>query len=1055
MQIVNNKIVWDLEDDPHYIDIDFHGLKQFSTVYSKQYDENVRWIVGTVFKDGQEFIIPEGYVATFACTKPDGRGIDNACQIIDNKIVYKITLQTTIVAGNFDAEFRLAKSATETKAISSPKFRMQIDKSALLDETIMSTDEVNILTSLIASAGDAIADANDATNSANIAANNANTATTASNNAEALRVTAENTRNTQENTRKTNETGRVNAETARVTAENTRNTNENTRNTNETNRGTAETNRITAEQARATNEGTRNTQENTRTSQETTRQNYYNAYKVMEAYNNTKAYVAGNKVSYLGSTYQCAVNSTGNLPTNSSFWALIALKGSDGAGGDMFKNVYDPQNKAQDVFAYADAISNRIDVENMSIPTDYQGSVISLPNTANEGNMEVLLKGRTDNNLVTNGNFANGTTGWDGVNAIVNGIAEKTSTVQYGTIGKNIPNYSNYKTHKLYFCGLLKADSPYVAIYLNDGINQTVAPHSGSSNFERLSAIRTIDVNATNLLIKVQDNRSSAWTKFYLDYVSVIDLTATYGAGKEPTLEQCDKIYENWFDGTKSVGATTVKSIGKNLFDRNTAKLGYYVSSIGEELVSTDNSFDVSQFIEVKPNTNYYKNNYHYVCFYDKNKNCISVSTNGVYQLNTPNNCKYIRLNVHKTIGATLATTQFELGTVATVYEPYTETVATTPPIGNSLPNGIKDTFDNSSGIKTQNIKEYALQASEIVSLNSALANFDYVTINKFADASPWGYTTLGTLYIPKFPSQSGDTGDVSSRIGTWSTSSSVLYLIFAKGTYATLAAAQTALTGTKIWYQLANPIITQHNGYNLVSEPNGTIIVESTDLTPVTNISYPQNLRAVVNGNTKAINVLDDEVNRLNEFTTDNLVEIGASIGSLTLLPTTNKTDLVSALTETFQYASNGKTNVANAITAKGVTASSSDTFATLATKIGEIPITGKMSASGTTTSGGLTYLSVADSTDLYEVGILTVTGLSFTPSAVHVYVAGGTDYNFCVADTYSTYVSFAFNDNTGVNRPIKIEYNQNQGIIGMFNNSFIIPVNTDFIQYTWTAFE
>ena len=50
-----------------------------------------------------------------------------------------------------------------------------------------------------------------------------------------------------------------------------------------------------------------------------------------------------------------------------------------------------------------------------------------------------------------------------------------------------------------------------------------------------------------------------------------------------------------------------------------------------------------------------------------------------------------------------------------------------------------------------------------------------------------------------------------------------------------------------------------------LVSQPNGSIIVESTDLTPVTNISYPQkNLRAVVSQNTKAINVLDAEVNRL-----------------------------------------------------------------------------------------------------------------------------------------------------------------------------------------------
>ena len=51
-----------------------------------------------------------------------------------------------------------------------------------------------------------------------------------------------------------------------------------------------------------------------------------------------------------------------------------------------------------------------------------------------------------------------------------------------------------------------------------------------------------------------------------------------------------------------------------------------------------------------------------------------------------------------------------------------------------------------------------------------------------------------------------------------------------------------------------------------------------------------------------------------------------------------TNSQDLKGAINEVFQYASNGKGLIATAITGKGVDASSSDTFAQLATKIQQI---------------------------------------------------------------------------------------------------------------------
>lgn len=54
------------------------------------------------------------------------------------------------------------------------------------------------------------------------------------------------------------------------------------------------------------------------------------------AYDNGTAYVANDVVSYSGSTYICILASTGNIPTNGTYWSLMAQKGADGEGsGDI------------------------------------------------------------------------------------------------------------------------------------------------------------------------------------------------------------------------------------------------------------------------------------------------------------------------------------------------------------------------------------------------------------------------------------------------------------------------------------------------------------------------------------------------------------------------------------------------------------------------------------------------------------------------------------------------------------------------------------------------
>lgn len=51
------------------------------------------------------------------------------------------------------------------------------------------------------------------------------------------------------------------------------------------------------------------------------------------AYNGATAYVADDVVSYNGSSYICILASTGNLPTNTTYWSQMSSKGTDGTNG--------------------------------------------------------------------------------------------------------------------------------------------------------------------------------------------------------------------------------------------------------------------------------------------------------------------------------------------------------------------------------------------------------------------------------------------------------------------------------------------------------------------------------------------------------------------------------------------------------------------------------------------------------------------------------------------------------------------------------------------------
>jgi hypothetical protein len=57
---------------------------------------------------------------------------------------------------------------------------------------------------------------------------------------------------------------------------------------------------------------------------------YAASMKWRGAYDNGTAYVINDAVSYQSSSYICILASTGNVPTNATYWSVLALKGTDG-----------------------------------------------------------------------------------------------------------------------------------------------------------------------------------------------------------------------------------------------------------------------------------------------------------------------------------------------------------------------------------------------------------------------------------------------------------------------------------------------------------------------------------------------------------------------------------------------------------------------------------------------------------------------------------------------------------------------------------------------------
>ena len=490
------------------------------------------------------------------------------------------------------------------------------------------------------------------------------------------------------------------------------------------------------------------------------------------------------------------------------------------------------------------SVEHELTSPEMSPPATEVASVISLPENTVDGQAEVRVRGESINQIVKNGNFTDGTTGWTGVKAILS-VADNTMSVTADGVERHawlvqsslpLKGATGKKIFIKARARVTNADCMQIRMYSYDGTTIVIAKDINNP-------VQSQYYNMYGIVTLVSDNNYGVY--FYHQYadaatangkvmevqeVMAIDMTAE---GLDSlTAEEMNARLPYWLQyGMNSTLPTRVKSVGKNLFDGK-LEVGSYTWAYGKRYSITDRVRSIN-YIKVKPNTEYIINKSSAVFLYDKNLNYLGLPNGrgNVYYTSsflTTNNTAYIRISFSPISGVDLElAAQLEEGTIATPYEPYKESLSYINEELRSLPNGVKDEVDVGEGRLTKKVSdEYILTADDITEMRTEYTNIDYANIPRPFDSVR--SIDAGTFNLEGYGEYDGFLFDDVNHIGKITTQAHVnkLWVGFPKGTI--LEQARTALAGTTLTYQLATPITEQLNTTPLSCFENGTLITES-----------------------------------------------------------------------------------------------------------------------------------------------------------------------------------------------------------------------------------
>lgn len=188
----------------------------------------------------------------------------------------------------------------------------------------------------------------------------------------------------------------------------------------------------------------------------------------------------------------------------------------------------------------------------------------------------------TWNQLLTNGDFSNGTSGWSGYtpNTITQISVENnelTVTKVGGTVGgyAYVNNVTFDTTHLYYVKAAVKAldVADHDTHYATFGFSLTNGTVGGNTQIYIYSLEYTTrsfvssPVNAADrLVVRAGKGQTASPYSVKCKNIMCVDLTLMFGAGNEPSKELCDEIFwDDWYP----YDAGTVKSLSERIWDRS------------------------------------------------------------------------------------------------------------------------------------------------------------------------------------------------------------------------------------------------------------------------------------------------------------------------------------------------------------------------------------------------------------------------------------------------------------------------------------------------------
>lgn len=388
---------------------------------------------------------------------------------------------------------------------------------------------------------------------------------------EQSRINNESIRQQQESDRMVNEQERINAEEQRISAESERLSaenerisreqerieNENTRVANEAERQLAEQERINAENMRISNETTRQSNEQARINAELERQTNEQLRREQEDYRQASIADIENRWNQLTTAQQQdaeVIDARTSTIKEKTFPTLNA----------RLEEIEQDVNKP----VYSDTIT-------------IEGGIGSIPSNAEGQVSGVKIQGLTATNIIENGNFLDGTSGW--------GVHDNSTTLSVSNntlIATGTGNFTNVTCHRRFNANILQTGHKYyvraifrvtnsectrIKIEFRSSTIQEVAGQNNpvANQWYTLSgiitALGTYPAPYVRIVANYPDAATAAGKVTEIREVIAIDLTV-HGL-ENKTKEELDRMFPYYWNGTNStVCAGRIKIVRKNLF---------------------------------------------------------------------------------------------------------------------------------------------------------------------------------------------------------------------------------------------------------------------------------------------------------------------------------------------------------------------------------------------------------------------------------------------------------------------------------------------------------